>query len=248
MERSATNVAAFGRRIVSSATRHGRNALLLLRHGAAEELWREVRSRISSSIEYVVLCRDLSIPFPTPDARLPLSVHRMRPDDGATLFDTSLPDITGADLRARLSRRRLFHQGIGVPYVAATEDGRPVHVEWLFLERDNEALAQYSSQFFPTLHSDEAILEGVFTLESARGQGVMAWAQAEIALAARSHGVRTVFTFVAADNAASLKGSERAGFTWCGRQCERWRYLRRTIERRPLSPAAAPFLIPERVG
>jgi GNAT superfamily N-acetyltransferase len=230
--------------------RHARTIALLLRRGAGGEVWKEIRTRVSSSVEYAVLCRDLSVPFSAGAARIPLRLRRLRPGDEQALLDLggiggdAHPRIVGSDLRARLSRRRLLARGIGTPYVAVTADDRPVYLQWLFLSPDNDALAAYSHGFFPPLRADEAIVEGIFTIEEARGQGVMSWALAELARLAAGQGVRRILMFVATDNIPSLRGCHRAGFVLYGRQYERWRLFRRSVDRPPLAPPEMPRLAP----
>jgi hypothetical protein len=235
------------RQLVRGALRHGQNAVLLVRRGAGDEIWTELRCRLSSSVEYVIHCRDLSVPYETPSARVPLHVRPMRPGDERALLDITAAHLSGSELRARLSRQRLLEYGIGSPYVAVTDDGHPVFVQWLFRAQDNDALAAYSHHFFPPLDTGQGILEGTFTVEPARGQGVMAWAQAEIAREAAAQGIRSVFTFTVTGNIASVKGTERAGFVPYGHQYERWRLFRRTVERTCPFPESRP-LAHDRVG
>lgn len=220
--------------VSSDIVRHARNVAFLLGRGAREEVWKAVRERLSSRIEYVMLVRDLALPFPTPAARIPLHLRAFRPGDEVALLEVSSPSMAPADLRARLSRRRLLEEGIGSPYVVVTENGEPCYLQWLFRPEDNGALHAFTGEFFPDLAPDEALLEGAFTVEHARAKGVMAWAQAEIGLRAGLDGAHRAIMFVTADNVASLKGSERAGFVRKGGQSERWFLFRRTIERPPL--------------
>ena len=86
-------------------------------------------------------------------------------------------------------------------------------------------------------------LEGAYTPEEYRGQGIMTGAMAQIAERGRVLEARWVITFVDEGNAASLKGCERAGFTPYVRRREAFRLFVRRVAFTPL--AAVPT---ERTG
>ncbi len=87
-----------------------------------------------------------------------------------------------------------------------------------------DALA--GGSLYPRLAPYEALLEGAYTPEAYRGQGIIASAMALIAERAGDFGARWVVTFVDETNVASLKGCARAGFV---------PYLRRRVRFTPLS-------------
>jgi RimJ/RimL family protein N-acetyltransferase len=72
----------------------------------------------------------------------------------------------------------------------------------------------------------------------------MAWGLTEVAGIAADQGARRILMFVAADNVPSLHGCRRAGFVPWGRQYERWRLFRRTVERPPLASPETAQLAP----
>jgi GNAT superfamily N-acetyltransferase len=220
-----------------AGVRHLRIIAFFIRRGAGGQIWREIRHRVASRQEYQVLALELSRPLHVPAARIPLRLRTLQAADVQVLLDLHAPGIAGPDLRARISRRRLLQQGIGECFVAVGEGDRPCFMQWLFLPVDNEALRRFSGGFFAPMGDGEAILEGTFTLESARGQGVMTWAQTEIARLAQERGARRLITYVAGDNAAALLGCERSGFLPWKRLRERWFLFRCTIERLPGSSA-----------
>lgn len=106
-------------------------------------------------------------------------------------------------------------------------------MQWLIAARDN-ARVQACFDLFPELQPDEALLEGAYTAESHRGQGVMSHAMARIAAAARDFGARHVITFVDRGNVASLKGCEKAGFAPYIQRRETWFLFRRRVHFLPL--------------
>jgi hypothetical protein len=193
-----------------------------------------IARRIHSDLRAFGFRRDLQRRFTPPQARIALTVRPMEPGDLYDLLRLDDPAITAEESWERASRRRLVDSGIGRCFVAATADGRPCYMQWLFGAADNDRLAAYFDDAFPRLGADEALLEGAFTPSTFRGRGVMPAAMARIAERGTELGARAVITFVGDDNMASMKGCVRAGFLpyMTRRQC--WRALRRRTSFGPL--------------
>jgi RimJ/RimL family protein N-acetyltransferase len=102
-------------------------------------------------------------------------------------------------------------------------------MQWLIPAADNGALQTYFGNLYPTLQPDEALLEGAYTPEAYRGQGIMSAAMARIAQQASEWGARWVITFVDERNEASLRGCLRAGFMPYNRRRERFRLFHRRV-------------------
>lgn len=58
---------------------------------------------------------------------------------------------------------------------------------------------------------------------------MMPYAMCEMAAVAKKVGARYAVTFVGHDNAASLRGCERAGFAPYMLRADRWRFFRRRV-------------------
>lgn len=187
-----------------------------------------------SEIIALGLRRDLSVPFPAPDAKIPISIRRLEPRDYPILFDTTAPDIDADERDLRIARLELAEEGFGTGYVAITETDDPCYVQWLFGPAENAAIYRYFEHVFPALRKGEALLEGAFTPVQHRGKGIMPAAMARIAERAADLDARFVITFVADDNIPSLKGCDRAGFTSYIRRSDKWVGIRRTITFSPL--------------
>lgn len=160
------------------------------------------------------LRRDLTIPFPAPDAKIPISVRPLAETDLAILLAVNA-DTSEAD-RFEITWRQAFAaKRLAGGYVAIDErDGRPCYVQWLFGAADNDFIR--SLHGFPELAPDEALLENAYTPASHRGLGIMPAAMARIAEKAETIGARYVITFVEQNNtprsrAASAAASRR---TW----------------------------------
>jgi len=156
------------------------------------------------------LRRDLAIPFPAPDAKIPISVRPLAEADLPILLAVNA-DTSEAD-RFEITWRQAFAaKRLAGGYVAVDErDGRPCYVQWLFGAADNDFIR--SLHGFPELAPDEALLENAYTPASHRGLGIMPAAMARIAEKAATIGARYVITFVEQNNIPSLKGCQRCGF------------------------------------
>ena len=185
------------------------------------------------------LRRDLTVPFPAPAAKIPLTVRPLELRDYAALFDPDNSAQLGDEWALRKNRGQLAAQGVGQPFVAVTESDDPCYVQWLLSPADNELLRTHFKGIFPRLAPDEALLEGAYTPAHYRGKGIMPAAMARIAELGAALGARWVVTFVSADNIPSLKGCDRAGFTPYVRRVERWNGLRRTVTFTPLNEETA---------
>jgi hypothetical protein len=200
----------------------------LLRHGHISPLWRALRRRLGSQSCAYGLRRDLTMPFETPRAKIPVHVRPATASDEHALRAVD-PGTTGQDLYELGGRIRMLEAGLGTCYAAVDDDDRTLYVQWLIPASDNVRVQAHFGGTFPVLGPDEALLEGAFTFASSRGLHVMSEAMARIAEKGGSLGARWVVTFVTTDNQPSLKGCERAGFSPYILRRERWRLFRRQL-------------------
>src|SRR5438876_309368 len=100
-------------------------------------------------------------------------------------------------------------------------------MEWLVLASANDRVRGFFGNLYPRLRADEALLEGAYTVEAFRGQGIMASAMTQMAGRAAEAGVRWVITFVDETYPPAMKASVRAGFQPYVRRVETYRLLRR---------------------
>jgi GNAT superfamily N-acetyltransferase len=173
---------------------------------------RRVGERLWSSREAIGFRRDLALPFTAPEAKLPLDIVELGPDELPAMLDPSLAGASALDSLECASRRALWQRHFGRCFVARAPDGQAGFLQWLFDHRDNAALAAHFGDAFPVLAEGEALLEGAYTPAAFRGQRIMPAAMARIAERAADTGARYVHTFVGIDNMPSLKGCVRAGF------------------------------------
>jgi len=218
-----------------------RDLLRLVFTGRARRMWRAVTYRFYSDSASVGLRRDLRGPCltPLPTAKRPFQVRPLTPADELAWLDVREPGLDD-QVYARLGQARLLRSGIQTCHVAVEPDGKACYMQWLILSHQNELVRAFFGDLYPRLAPDEALLEGAYTPEAYRGQGIMAAAMAQIAERADQFGARWEVTFVDEGNAASLKGCARAGFVPYLRRDERFRLFRRRVSFTSVATVASP--------
>lgn len=213
-----------------------RNLVFLLAKFRLNDISRKIRFRISSNTRSYGLERDMRIAFPTPDARIPLSVRQLQENDIPRIFDLDRKDLSAEDKAELHTRLEHLHANIPTCYVAVTADDTPAYLQWLMSNCENHRIQAYFNGIFPLLAADEALLENAFTLHDFRGKGVMPAAMACIAEQGKEIGVRRIITFVEENNIPSLKGCRKAGFSPYVLREETWFLFRRKLTFTKLSP------------
>ncbi len=204
--------------------------------GDAAKAWWALTYRLYSNSTSLGLRRDLTIPFTGPSARIPISVRPLAPaDDLSALQPTA--GLSADERYWRLTQLRLLRSGLRICYVAIAPEGKPCYMQWVILPSENARLRAIFGNLYPTLGSDEALLEGAYTPDAYRGKGIMGAAMAQVAERAAEFRARWVITFVDAANEASLKGCIRAGFVPYLRRRERFRLFFRQVTFDLIEPA-----------
>jgi GNAT superfamily N-acetyltransferase len=211
----------------------------LMRAGHGRRVARALATRISSRDIAFGLRRDLTLPLSPPAPKLQVLVRPLDPHDALPFLDADASGIEGVVAFDRVRQRRLLDDGIGTCWVAIGPGGEVCYMQWLISSSSNDRIQERWPKLFPVLGADEALLEGAYTPEQHRGQGLMAYAMAVIAEHAAELGARWVVTFVGTDNVPSLKGCRRAGFTPYVERRERWLLGHRSTRFAPLDGAAS---------
>jgi GNAT superfamily N-acetyltransferase len=214
--------------------------LRLVFTGRGRRMWSAVTYRLYSNSVSVGLRRDLRARLAAPAAKRPIEVRPLTPDDELSWLDVREPGLSDEQVYARLAQARLLESGIKTCHVAVEPGGKACYMQWLILSHEYQRVYAFFGNLYPRLAPDEALLEGAYTPEAYRGQGIMAAAMAQIAERADQFGARWVVTFVDESNVASLKGCARAGFEPYLLRHERFRLFRRRVSFTPLTEAPAP--------
>lgn len=157
---------------------------------------------------------------------------------------TELPPSSTPRVEAltRASARNLLEGGLTTCYVGVTDDG-PVYMQFLVTADQNEVLAKVYGGLFPPVADDEGLLEFAFSLPRVRARPVMPSALIRLIEIARERGLRRVVMFVHANSPSLLRFYLRFGFVPYAMRVERWRFLRRRLEFRPVGPDALTELL-----
>ena len=216
-----------------------RDFVRLIGSGHAGEALRSLRVRARSQSLSYGLRRDLNVPFAAPPAKIDLDVRPLTPHDDLSFLEPE-PGLPSEVASARLGQRRLVEARVPTCWVAIARNGKPAYMQWLIGSQDNQRIRAQWDNLFPVLGPDEALLEGAYTPEAYRGQGIMPYAMARIAEEAKHLGARYVITFVADHNVPSLKGCKKAGFSPYVERRLSWWFFRRSVTYTPL-PAGTPY-------
>lgn len=211
------------------------SAAELLRAGDWEDLWRAGRAQLRSERTALGLRRDLTVPFPAPEAAIPISIRPIQGRDVAMLLEAGKNELSGEARRERAIRIRMIEASLPTCYIAVTEQDEPCYMQWLIGAESSDVLTEIFGDRFPRLAPDEVLLEGAFTLEQWRGKGIMAAAMARIAERGVERGAKTAITFVDSTNIPSLKGCKRAGFEPYIERIGTWRLFRHRSSFAPLA-------------
>jgi GNAT superfamily N-acetyltransferase len=218
------------------------DVLNLLVRGHPRVVRRALGTRLSSQTLAFGLQRDLKKPHVVPEARVPLEVRPLAAGDDLTMLDIAAPGLPSEVVFERLGQRRLLAAGLPTCWVAIGPDRKVCYMQWLIAPQDNARIRALWGDLFPQLKPDEALLEGAYTGDAYRGQGIMAHAMSRIAEAARDFGARWVNTYVGHSNVASLKGCKKAGFSPFTQRTEQWWLLRRHVRFTPFDQPSAEVL------
>ena len=159
------------------------------------------------------LKRKLSIPFPPPQAAIPLALRELKHSDIPLILSSDFSMHSRQERREIEARRKLIDQNIARCFVAIDQaTGYPCFIQWLFTAEQNDFIETFFRGRFPRLSPDQGLLECAYTPRNYRGKGIMPATMALIAELAPSFGLSELITFVDHNNLPSLKGCAKAGF------------------------------------
>ncbi|MFB3925432.1 MAG: GNAT family N-acetyltransferase [Syntrophales bacterium] len=219
----------------SRLAEEARIAVMILLRGYPGLFFKEIKRRLHSEDTYFGLRRDLSVPFDSPEAKVPIDIRPLRKNDLSIIFGSSGRGLTAHELKDHMRRNLLLRANIPTCYAAVIHDDTPCYIQWLIGPEHNEQIQKHFKGGFPPLGPDEALLEGAYTPPAYRGLGIMSRAMSMIAEKAVEFGARRAITFVCYDNISALKGCRSAGFVPFTIRTSRWRSFKRTLNFTPLS-------------
>jgi hypothetical protein len=176
--------------------------------------------------------------------RLSIEVRPIEPDDIPVFVAPPPAEAPRAHAVTRANARHLLESGLQTCYVGVTDDG-PVYMQFLVTADQNERLAAVFGDLFPPLKEEEGLLEFAFTLKEQRTRPVMPSVVLRLLEIAGEQGITRVVTYVPAGHVNFVRFFLRLGFAPFAARVERYRFLRRKVEFRPLDrdlaePLSAP--------
>jgi hypothetical protein len=211
-----------------------RFAFHLLRTGRPGSILPIIRHKFWSDTTSFGLCRDLTVPFPAPEAAIPLQVRAATERDIEFITRTDEPGVDPEELDERRDRRREYDAGIRSNYVAVTGNDEPCYFQSVFTYSQRDVVRQVFGKSFPELQPGQVMLEGALTPTAFRGKRIMPAAMARITDLVTNDETKEAITFVDFDNIPSLKGCVRSGYVpYCYRK-NRWRFFRQSATFDPI--------------
>jgi L-amino acid N-acyltransferase YncA len=111
-----------------------------------------------------------------------------------------------------INRRRMCERGVQVLFVARSDSGEAIYLQWLVGHGQQHLLHALSPHLFPHLAEGEFLVEAAYTFAAFRRQGVMSDGMYQLVAAAQALGGTVVLTYVSFGNVASLRGCAAVGF------------------------------------
>jgi GNAT superfamily N-acetyltransferase len=214
----------------SRVRRWAGKAFGLLRAGEWRPVLNGLRKWLYSDSYAYGLFRDLTVRMHVPEPAILLTIRPIEQSDVQAFMEID----NHATRPAFGPRSRLLASDIQTCYVAVTEEGAPCYMQYLILPSENDKVQAVFEGLFPRLAEDEALLEGAFTVEEYRGQGIMPFVMEHLAQKAREKGAQRLLTFVTSHNVPALKGCIRAGFVPNMLVNRRFRLFKRRVTFTPL--------------
>jgi hypothetical protein len=209
-----------------------RRAVWLAREGHYKALLKRVRNWLWCDHLTFALAYDPRVPVAARVPRIPIEVRPIEPDD-VPKFVVLPSDTRRAHAVTRTNARHLLESGLQTCYVGVTEDG-PVYMQFLITADQNDRLSTVFDGLFPPLRDDEGLLEFAFTLQEHRARPVMPSVVLRLLEIAAARGLTRVVTYVPAARANFVRFFVRLGFVPFAARIEKYRFLRRRVEFRPL--------------
>jgi hypothetical protein len=180
------------------------------------------------------LRRDLTVPFPAPDAAIPIRVREATERDLEQIFRIDEPGLSREEIDERRDRQAEYEKGARWCYVAVTDDDVPCYFQTVFTYEQRDALRKVHGKGLPDLQPGQVIMEGALTPVRFRGKRIMPAAMTRITDLVTNDETREAITFVDLDNIPSLKGCVRSGYgPYCHRK-NRWRFFRESAWYEPI--------------
>ncbi len=210
--------------------------LSIILKGRFPLIFSEIRKRLHSDIVYYILRRDLTLPLPQPKTNMSLTLRPIQGEDIPKLLSLEAPDLKDSEFLERINLLRILKSDVQSCYVVVTDDGIPCSMAWLILPAENDKIRHFFKGKVLPLAPDEALFEGVFTLEKYRKFGIQHWRRSQFFEKGFQMGAKWAVTYVLNSNIPSLKSVKKDGYEPYIVKKEKWRFFWRKFTFTKLSP------------
>lgn len=202
----------------------------LVRTGQIRTVAATVRQKLWSETISFGLRRDLTVPYPAPDAAMPITIRQATTADVDRMMNLHESGVPPEELEERRDRRQECDHGmLPTSYVGVTDDGAPCFFQMLIYPEQNHVSKKLWDKAFPVVEPGQVMLEGVLVPSAFRGKKIMPMAMAKLSELARNATTTEAITFVDRHNIPSLKGCIRAGYVPYCHRIRRWRLFHESV-------------------
>jgi hypothetical protein len=200
----------------------------LILNGYFGLIFREFRRRLYSDRYFLLLFREISLPDNIPEPDIHVTLRPMKPEDIQKLINIDQKGMKDEDILERIRLLKILNSGIQECYVVETDQGVPCHISWWINSSQNPIIKKLFRGRILPLAADEVLVEGVFTLEAYRRQGIQRWRDLKFFEKSLAVGARRVIGYIRHDNLPSLKGVSSNAYKLFMIRKDQWRIFRRT--------------------
>lgn len=204
--------------------------LSLIKNNEWKLIFNEAFRRFASTELSYCLRRDLNLPFNKTKAKIPIKIREIEEKDLEQLLDSKIIYEDSEEFKENARRKLMLNSGIKQCYIATDENDKALYMQWLISHEENDKIKKVYKGGFAELNKNEMLLEGAYTIKSARGKHIMSEAMATISSIGKSQGARYLLTYVKDDNISSLKGCQKSGYRPYKLRKDRWFLFMRKIK------------------
>ncbi len=186
---------------------------VLFKIGGLKVFWKQLKRQIYSRSSQIGLELDLQkTNIPHVEAKVKYTLQLASEEDMNEVLRKAKAENKGS-VHSLVYRRWLYQDGYHNFYIARTTDTNDLcFMQSVIYQRDNTVVDGRFKGWFPKPEKGEAILEGAYTYERYRGQGLGSAVPTDIMRICKNNGIKRVITYIEKSNAASLRAAEKDGF------------------------------------
>ena len=188
----------------------------LLIKGELKILLNGISKRFNSEVIALGFKNDLNEKTEIPKAQIELKIRLSKKSDTTHFVDDNY-------------NLGLVEENIKNLYVATTQDDLPCFRLWLMDSSQNEKIKRFFTGNFPTLNSNEALIESAFTLPAYRGKRIMPEVTTRLLKKETSIGIQYAICFININNTPSLRAYKRCGFKPYTLRQEKWFLFKKRV-------------------